>query len=69
MFQVPYFFSYKTEFISFKNNPKYLDPPKDGSRSLRLFRKGKTLITAKFHRTDTVIYGHSRERKSHLGAK
>ena len=36
----------------------------DGSRILRLFRKGKTCIIAKFHRTDLVICGHSREGKS-----
>ena len=23
---LPYFFGYKTEFFSFQNNPKYLDP-------------------------------------------
>ena len=23
---LPYFFGYKTEFVSFQNNPKYLDP-------------------------------------------
>ena len=28
---------------------------KDGSRSLRLFRKGEIGIIAKFHRTDLVI--------------
>ena len=32
---------------------------KDGSRSLGLFRKGKTLI--KFYRTDLVICSHSGE--------
>ena len=35
-----------------------------GSRSLGLFRKGKTCIIAKFHRRDIVISSHSRERKS-----
>ena len=29
-----------------------------------LFRKGKTLIIAKFHRTDLVICSHSREGKT-----
>ena len=42
------------------NNPKNLDPS-HGSRYLGLFRKGKTGITAKFNRTDLVIYSHSRE--------
>ena len=36
----------------------------DGSRSLRLFRKGKTHIIAKFHKTDLVISSHFRERKT-----
>ena len=44
-------------FFSFQNNPKNLDP------SLGLFRKGKTCIIAKFHRTDLVICGHSRQEK------
>ena len=26
IYAVPYFFSYKTEFFSFQNNPKNLDP-------------------------------------------
>ena len=34
------------------------------SRSLGLFRKGKTRIIAKFHWTDLVICSHSRERKT-----
>ena len=25
-FDIPYFFGYKTEFFSFQNNPKNLDP-------------------------------------------
>ena len=33
----------------FQNNPKNLDVFQDGSRSLGLFRKGKTRIIAKFH--------------------
>ena len=33
------------------------------SRSLGLFRKSKTRIIAKFHRTDLVFCSHSRERK------
>ena len=36
----------------------------DGSRSFGLFRKGKTGIIAKLHRTDFVIRSHSRERKT-----
>ena len=54
-----YFFGYKTVFYSFQNNPKNL------SRSLELFKKGKTCIITKFHRTDlhVVICTHSREGK------
>ena len=33
----------------------------DRSRSLGLFRKGKTRIIAKFHRTDLVTCSHFRE--------
>ena len=36
----------------------------DGSRSLGVFRKGKTRTTAKFLRTDFVICSHSREGKT-----
>ena len=54
---LPYFFSYKTEFFSFQNNPKNLD----GSRSLGLLRKGKTHILAKFLRTHLVFCSYSRE--------
>ena len=42
----------------------------DGSGSLQLFRKGKTHIVAKFHRTDLRTCSHSREKKkTHLIAK
>ena len=47
--KVPYFFSYKTDFFSFQNNPKDLDP------SCKKFGKGKIGIIAKFHRTGLVI--------------
>ena len=54
--QIPYFFCYKTEFFSFQNNPKDLDPSyKMDLGSLGLFRKGKIGIIAKFHRTGLVI--------------
>ena len=36
----------------------------EGSRSLRLFRKSKTCIIAKLHRTDSVICSHSGEEKT-----
>ena len=40
----------RQSFFSFQNNPKKnLDP------SLGLFRKGKTRIIAKFHRTDSYL--------------
>ena len=52
-------------FFSFQNNPKNLDPSyKMDLDLLGLFRKGKTCILAKFHRTDLVICSHSRERKT-----
>ena len=51
--------------FSFQNNPKYLDPSyQDGSRFLGLFRKDKTHIIAKLHRTDLVICSHYREGKT-----
>ena len=37
---------------------------KDGSRSLALFRKSKIGIIAKFHRTDLVLWSHSRGTKT-----
>ena len=53
---IPYFFGYKTEFFSFQNNPKDLDPScKIGLDLLGLFRKGKIGIIAKLHRTYIVI--------------
>ena len=64
---LPYFFRYKMEFFSFQNNPKNLDPSYKmdldlwDCRSLGLFRKGKTRITAKFDRADLVICCHSGE--------
>ena len=60
-----YFFGYKTEFFSLKNNPKNLDL----SRTLGLLRKGKTHIIAKFRRTDLVIFSGCRDRKTPLIAK
>ena len=53
---VPYFFGYKTEFFFLpKQSQRSRSILQDGSRSLRLFRKGKISIIAKFHRTDLVI--------------
>ena len=50
------------KFFSFENNPKNLDPSYKTDLGLwDLIRKGKTRITAKFHRTDLVICSHSRE--------
>ena len=52
--------------FSFQNNAKNLDPSYKMALDLRdcLGRKGKILITAKFHMTDLVIRGHSREGKT-----
>ena len=51
-------------FFSIQNNPKNLDQSYKTSRSLGLFKKGKTHITAKLHRTDLIICTHSREEKT-----
>ena len=56
-------------WVLFSTNPKDLDPSYDesrylglfSSRYLRLFRKGKAHIIAKFHRTDLIICSLSRE--------
>ena len=58
-----YFFGYKAEFFLPKQF-KDLDPSCKISRSLKLFRKGKIGIIAKFHRTDLVIWCHSRGTKT-----
>ena len=44
------------QLFSFQNNP----------RPFGLFRKGKTYILAKFHRTYLVISNHSTEEKTRL---
>ena len=41
----------------------------DRSRFLGLLRKGKTHVIAKFHRSDLVIFSHSREGKPRPIAK
>ena len=66
--KLPYFFGYKAEFFPSKSVPKSRSII-DSSRFLGLFRKGKTSIIAKFHRTDLVLCSHSRERKTDLIAK
>ena len=55
---VPYFFGYKTEFFLLKQCQKSRSILYNGSRSLGLFRKGKTCIIAKFHKTDLGICSH-----------
>ena len=53
---IPYFFGYKTEFFSFQNNPKDLDPSYETDLNLwDCFGMGKIGIIARFHRTDLVI--------------
>ena len=55
---------YKMEFCFLpKQSQTYRSILYDRFRSLGLFRKGKTSIIAKFHRTDLVIFSHSREWK------
>ena len=49
--------------------PSNLDPSYKKDLDLwDCFRMGRTCIIAKFHRTDLVIYSHSRERKPCLTA-
>ena len=62
---IQYFFGYKTEFFSFQNNPKDLEP--SCKADLDLWDcLGKIGIIAKFHRTNLVIWSHSRGPKSVL---
>ena len=57
-----YFFSYKTSFFPFQNNPKNLDPSyKIDVDLLDCFGKVKLVIIAKFQRTDLLICSHSGE--------
>ena len=68
MFQVcicllPYFLLIRQCFFLPKQSQKSRSVFSDGSRYLGLFRKGKTRITAKLHRTDLIICTHSREGK------
>ena len=62
-----YFPGYKTEFIFLpKQSQKSRSILEDGSRSVGLFKKGKTYIKAKFQRTDLFICtcSDSREGKT-----
>ena len=52
-----------------ENSQKSRSVLQDRSRSLGLFRKGKTCIIAKFHETDSVICSNSREGKPCLIAE
>ena len=52
-----------------KQSQKSRSVLQDGSRSLGLFRKGKTRITAKLQRADMIICTHSREGKPRLIAE
>ena len=47
----PYFFVNKTAFFSFQNNPKNLDPSFKTDPDFRTILKGKTYLTAEFHKT------------------
>ena len=60
---------YNRVFFLSKTIPKIKIRLIGRSRSFGLFRKGKTHIIAKFHRTDLVIFSHSREGNPHLIAK
>ena len=54
---IPYFLSYKTNFFSFQNYPKNLDPSNKMDLNLLDFRN----YHAKFHKTDLIICNYSRE--------
>ena len=63
-FYLPYFFDYKMGVFSFQNNPKDLDPSCKMDLDLwDCLGMGKTGIIARFHRTDLVIWSHSRGTK------
>ena len=57
------FFGYKTEFVSFQNNPKILDPSSKMDLNVWDCLRRVKLI-AKLHRTDLIICSHSREGKT-----
>ena len=62
-----YWFSVSYRLVIEIGNPEivYFSTTKqDGSRSLGLFKRGKTRISAKLHRTDLIICTHSREGKT-----
>ena len=62
MMLLPYFFGYKPKFIFLpEQSHRSRSILYDGSRSLGLFRKGKTGVIANFHGPDLVICSHSRE--------
>ena len=54
------------EFFLLQSYPKNSNPSlyETDLDLLGFFRKGTTHIIANFHRTDLVIFSHSRERKS-----
>ena len=54
-FEIPYFFHYRTEFFSFRNNPKSLDLSyKANLDHWDCLGRIKTQIIAKLHGTDLV---------------
>ena len=64
LLEVPYFYGYNMQFFPFKQSQKSRSLLKDGSRFFGLYRKGKTLIIAKFHRTDLVVCSHFERGKT-----
>ena len=55
----------RQRFFSFQNNPKNLDLSyKTDLDLLDFIRRVETCFIAKFHRTDLVIFSHSREGKT-----
>ena len=61
---VAYHISSVIRVFSFQNSPKDQDLSYKMDLDLWDFRKGKTCIIAKFHKTDLVTCSHSRERRS-----
>ena len=68
--EILYFFNTRqSSFFFQKQSQKSRSVLQDRSRSLRLFRKGKTRIIAKFQETYSVICCHSLEGKARLIAE
>ena len=63
---LPYFFGYKTEFFSYQNNPRHLDPSYKTDLDLWDCLGSVKLKIANFDGTDLVICSYTREGKPSL---